>query len=161
MTKPVRIECSNAVYSDSVLSSQGQNRCVIGSVVSRVSGCDRNLLGRNAPGQDGVLAPLLRVVVLMFCLGIALDWAYSATPGTAKPSVGAVLNPQHPLGNGLVVCPLINEGVGQSLWDGATSQPFIMDNPLVWVSLPQTVQYPWAGPALRFNELKHMVEKLA
>jgi hypothetical protein len=75
-----------------------------------------------------------------------------AQSGTVKPTVGAVLNPQYPLANGLIVCPLLNEGAGQSLWDSGTRQPFIMDNPLVWVSLPQTAQYPWAGPALQFSE---------
>jgi hypothetical protein len=69
----------------------------------------------------------------------------------SKPPVGAVLNPQHPLANGLVVCPLINEGTGQSLWDSGTKQSFVMDNPLVWGNLPGTAQFPWAGAALQFN----------
>jgi hypothetical protein len=85
----------------------------------------------------------------MFCLW---DRVQAAESGATKPAPGAVINPQHPLGNGLIVCPLLNEGAGQSLWDAGTRQSFIMDNPLVWVSLPQTVQYPWAGPALQFSE---------
>ena len=80
------------------------------------------------------------------------DRGQAAESGAVKPPVGAVLNPQHPLADGLIVCPLLNEGAGQSLWDSGTRQPFIMDNPLVWVSLPQSLQYPWTGSALQFNE---------
>ena len=89
----------------------------------------------------------------MFCLWVGCAWTHAAALGATKPPVGAVINPQHPLGNGLIVCPLMNEGAGQSLWDSGTKQSCIMDNPLVWVSLPQTPQYPWAGPALRFSEV--------
>ena len=102
--------------------------------------------------QGKVRSRVIRVALWMFCLRLAFDVAHAAAPGAGKPSLGSVPNPQHPLGNGLVVCPLLNEGAGQSLWDSGTRQPFIMDNPLVWVSLPQTLQYPWAGPALRFND---------
>ena len=91
------------------------------------------------------------VALWLLCLQMSCDWVWAGA-SAAKPSVGAVLNPQHPLGNGLIVCPLLNEGAGQSLWDSGTRQSFIMDNPLVWVSLPQTPQYPWAGPALQFSE---------
>jgi hypothetical protein len=80
------------------------------------------------------------------------DCGQAAHSGTVKPPLGAVLNAQHPLADGLIVCPLLNEGAGQSLWDSGTRQSFIMDNPLVWVGLPQTLQDPWAGPALRFSE---------
>jgi len=68
-----------------------------------------------------------------------------------KPPAGAVLNPQHPMANGLIVCPLINEGAGQTLWESSTRQAFVMDNPLIWTNLPGSAQYPWAGPALLFN----------
>jgi hypothetical protein len=88
-----------------------------------------------------------------FVLGmLGCDWGHAAESGSVKPPVGAVINSQHPLANGLIVCPLLNEGAGQSLWDSGTRQSFIMDNPLAWVSLPQTLQYPWAGPALQFSE---------
>ena len=91
-------------------------------------------------------------VLGILCLRMGCDCGQAAESGAVKPPVGAVLNPQHPLASGLIVCPLLNEGVGQSLWDSGTRQSFIMDNPLVWVSLPQTLQYPWAGPALQFRE---------
>jgi hypothetical protein len=94
----------------------------------------------------------MRVALSIVCFQMGSDSLLAADVGTAKPSVGAVINPQHPLGNGLIVCPLLNEGAGQSLWDSGTRQSFSMDNPLVWVSLPQTAQYPWAGPALQFNQ---------
>src|ERR1035441_2603784 len=99
-----------------------------------------------------VLSRIFFVALWMLCLRMGCDWVQAAESGATKPSVGAVLNPQHPLGSGLIVCPLLNEGAGQSLWDSGTRQSFIMDNPLVWVSLPQTLQYPWAGPALQFSE---------
>ena len=102
--------------------------------------------------RNKVLFRMFHVALWMFCLRMGSDWVQAGEPIAAKPSVGVVLNPQHPLGNGLIVCPLLNEAAGQSLWDSGTRQSFIMDNPLVWVSLPQTVQYPWAGPALQFSE---------
>ena len=92
------------------------------------------------------------VALGMFCLWTGCGWVQAAESVATKPPVGEVLNPQYPLGNGLVVCPALNEGSGQTLWDAGTQQSFIMDNPLVWVSLPQTQQYPWAGPALQFSE---------
>jgi hypothetical protein len=95
---------------------------------------------------------MILVAPWMLCFLMASDSLSAADVGATKPPVGAVINPQHPLGNGLIVCPLLNEGAGQSLWDSGTKQSFIMDNPLVWVSLPQTAQYPWAGPALQFSE---------
>jgi len=99
--------------------------------------------------------PLFRIfpiALFLFYLSMGCDSVPAAESGATKPPVGAVLNPQHPLGNGLIVCPLLNEGAGQSLWDAGTRQSFIMDNPLVWVSLPPPPQYPWAGPALQFSE---------
>jgi hypothetical protein len=102
--------------------------------------------------QREVLSRMIVVALWIFSPRMWSDCAQAAESGAAEPPIGAVLNPQHPLGAGLVVCPLLNEGKGQSLWDSGTQQSFIMDNPLIWVSLPQTLQYPWAGPALRFNE---------
>jgi hypothetical protein len=99
-----------------------------------------------------MLFRMLRVALGIFCLGVGFDWVQAADSIATKPSIGAVLNPGHTLGNGLIVCPLLNEAAGQLLWDSGTRQSFVMDNPLEWVSLPQTQQYPWSGPALRFSE---------
>ena len=97
--------------------------------------------------QTTCLLQMIATAMWLFCLPTAGE----AQTIAVKPPVGAVLNPQHPLANGLIVCPLINEGSGQSLWESGTQQAFIMDNPLVWGSLPGTAQVPWAGPTLQFN----------
>ena len=104
---------------------------------------------KQAPNRTRFLAIAVAVAtgISFLCLPVESN----AQTYAIKPPAGAVPNPHHPLANGLIVCPLINEGVGQALWDSGTKQPFIMDNPLVWVSLPGIAQYPWIGPALQFN----------
>ena len=104
---------------------------------------------KRARPRTGFPARTLAIAAWLFCVCLLREG--EAQTYATKPPVGAVLSPQHPLANGLIVCPLINEGAGQSLLDSGTKQSFIMDNPLVWVNLPGTAQYPWVGPALRFN----------